>query len=225
MRHGLVCLITVVALAATATAWPPIEEIAQAIAPLELPAEAMILETFELGLAQGRLLPEDALRLIGRLDQAAGTPVERERVLLIIADALHDDLPVTMLVSKASEGLARRIRLPVIAQGLAQRMALLVEVRALLWAKGIIVSDEETSLPQALPQERFERLVNVIAEVLGDHLAGGGSPLDGFGLYEEVERRLNWLASSSVIPAEDAELALSRIGPEDLTNVAIKALD
>jgi len=171
-----------------------------------------------------------------------GSAEEKESVLILIAQTIEDDLSPDILIDKAKQGLGPiyeqtgdtsspggsvtqpsypffRIR-----QEISVRRDLLVEVRALLYSKGIFVSEEGRAGVSSLPTKRFDLLVNNIAAALGDFLEAGGSPLDGYLMEEEVHSRLVNL-KGSVIVAEDVDLVLGRIGAADLTGAVRKALE
>ena len=200
-------------------------EVTHRIEALSLPHEAEIVSAFQMGFSQGRLSASDTLSLVERLAATGGSASDQDAILLAIAHALEDNLPVTMLQTKAAEGLARGVALPVIAQGLALRERLLAEVRDLLCSKNIFRAEEESPIvPPALPGPRFDLLVTHIADGLGDYLDGGGSPRDGYALLAEMTKRLN-LLKGSVIPAGDVELVVSRIEATDLTRTVLEALN
>ena len=209
-----------IALAETSVA-----DMSQALQILSPSSGEEILTAFKIGFSQGRLSLDEALHLVERLTAADGSLANKEIILLAIAHTLGDDLPVTTLVEKVEEGLARGIPLPQIEQRISQRGQLLAEVRDLLYSKGIFsVSEEAQAVLPSLPSSRFDLLVTHIADALGDYLEGGGSPLEGYLLFQEVNLRLSMLKASSVIPGEDVELVLSRIKPRDLTCV-LQSLD
>lgn len=202
-----------------------VADVSLALQALRLSSGEEILEAFKIGFSQGRLLPDEALHLVERLTAVEGAPADKEAILLTIAHALEDDLPVTTLVNKVAEGLARGVPLPRIEQGISRRGRLLAEVRDLLYSKGIFsVSEEAQAVSPSLPVPIFDLLVTHIADALGDYLEGGGSPLEGHLLFQEVSLRLSML-KGVVIPTEAVELALNRIGPADLTRVVLKVLD
>ena len=210
---------------ASCLAGPGIPEFERALSSLDLPGEAEIRQAFELGFSQNRLAVEEALLLVEGLAHAPGNGPEKQGILLIVAGALRDGLPSSMLVSKACEGLARGVPLPTIEQGLAQRGRLEVEVRDLLYAKRIFSAPTEAAAPSgALPPARFDALVSEIADALADYLEGGGSPLEGYLLLDAVTLRLTKL-SGTVLPPQDVSLVLARIEAGDLTSVVLNALD
>jgi hypothetical protein len=130
-----------------------------------------------------------------------------------------------MLSSKAAEGLARGVPLPVIAQGLALRERLLAEVRDLLYSERIFRAQEGVpAVSLALPAARFDLLLAHIADSLGDYVEGGGSPWNGDVILAGVASRLT-LLKGSVIPAEDVDLVLARIEAGDLTRAVLEALN
>ena len=200
-------------------------EVTHAIEALSLPHGGEIVAAFQTGFSQDGLSADDTLSLVQRLAAAGGSKSDQDAILLVIAHALEEDLPVTMLESKAAEGLARGVPLSVIAQGLALRERLLAEVRDLLCSKSIFRAKDGTlAIPPSLPGPRFDLLVTNIADCLGDYVDGGGSPLDGYALLAEMTKRLT-LLKGSVIPAEDVELVLSRADAADLTRTVLEALN
>jgi hypothetical protein len=171
------------------------------------------------------------------LAEKEGSVADKEAILSIIRHALEDDLPVEMLVDKIKEGLGpaeiaqAKVPLPQIVQEVSRRVCLLSEVRDLLWNKGIFSLPEgEKAVVPALSPKRFDSLVTEIADALGDYLEGGGSPLEGYLLFQTVSHRL-WTLSQltePVISKEDADLILNSdraIKPGELTRVVSKALE
>jgi hypothetical protein len=221
-----------VILAATSPA-----EVNQALSALSLTNAEEIMQAFEIGFSQGSLYPEEALHLVKRLTVAEGSKAEKEEILLTIAHALEDDLPVSLLVGKIEEGLARKVPLTVVLNGsggqhrilgLVQRAALLGAVRDLLYSKRIFGAPEGAkAVSTCLPNSRFDSLVNEIAAFLADYIEGGGSPLEGYRMFQEMGARLHSLAGlkEPVIPMEDVELVLERVGPGDLTNIVLRVLE
>jgi hypothetical protein len=211
-------------------------EVNQALSTL-CPANAPeIMAALEIGFAQGRIEPDEALHLIRRLSTVQGDPAEKEAILLTIAHALQDNLPVKILVDQVEEGLARNIPLTVILNGsggqprilgLVQRASLLEAVRDLLYSKRIFSAPEGTkAVSTCLPNARFDCLVSEIAGSLADYLEGGGSPLEGYLMFQQVSRRLQKLAGLREPPllVEDVDLVLERLTPTDLTNIVLAIL-
>ncbi len=216
---------------------PSISDVEQALAALSLAKGTEIMEALTLGFSQGCLQPAEALHLIERLTPNAGEPRDKEGILLTIAHAIQDGLPVTMLVEKAEEGLARNIPLSLILNGsngqprilgLNQREYLLGAVRDLLYSKGIFSCPPGTQpVPQSVPVARFDTLVNETADCLADYVEAGGSPLEGHLMYQQVSTRLtdlSKLTTPTILP-EDAKLVLDRITPADLTAIVLKIFE
>jgi hypothetical protein len=210
---------------ATCLAAPAISEFERALSGLALPGEAEIRQAFEAGFSQNRVEVEEALLLVEGLSHAPGNGAERQGILLVVAGALRDGLPASMLISKACEGLARGVPLSSIEQGIAQRARLEVEARDLLYGKRIFSAPAEAAAPPGvLPSARFDALVSEIADALADYLEGGGSPLEGYLLLDAVTLRLTRL-SGTALPPQDVSLVLARIEAGDLTSVVLNALD
>ena len=211
-------------------------EVNQALSALCPTRAPEIMAALEIGFAQGRIEPDEVLHLISRLAIVQGEPAEKEEILVIIAHALQDDLPVKILIDQVEEGLARNIPLTVILNGsggqprilgLVQRASLLEAVRDLLYSKRIFSAPEGTkAVSTCLPNARFDCLVSEIAGSLADYLEGGGSPLEGYLMFQQVSLRLQKLAGLREPPllAEDVDLVLERLTPTDLTNIVLAIL-
>ena len=221
---GILGIVVLLINCGIALAETTVADVAQALRALLLPRGEEILEAFKIGFDQERLLLEETLRLVTRLAAVEGSLADKEEILLTIASALMDDLPVKTLVNKALEGLTRGVPLIQIGLQVSIRAHLITEVRGLLYAKGIFVPDEEQTGSPFLSSERFDLLVIHIADALAEHVEGGGSPLDGYLLEDVVRLRFSKL-KGAVIPVEDVELVLARIGPGDLTRVVLEVLD
>ncbi len=212
------------------------EDVYRALAGLKLSHHDEIVQAFKVGFSLGRLHPDRMLRLVTRLAADEGATTEKEGILLTIARALEDDLPVSLLVDKTEEGLARRVPLGIILNGtvgetrilgLVQRKQVLETVRDLLYSKGIFcVSGKERAVATSLPISRFDRIVTEIADVICDYIESGGSPFDGHIIYDKVRVRLETLSQLREPPIlpEDVALVLERIEPGDLTNVILKVI-
>ncbi|GAG00108.1 unnamed protein product, partial [marine sediment metagenome] len=92
------------------------------------------------------------------------------------------------------------------------------------YSKGIFVATEGQAASAFLLPARFDILVIHIADALGEYLEGWGNPLDGYLLKEVVHLRLSNL-KGVVVPVDDVELILARIGPADLARVVKEVLD
>jgi len=184
-----------------------------------------ILFTIELGMTQADFPAEPLLRLIDRLASHPGAVFEKDGILIILAHALEDGLPIEGLVGKALEGLARNVSLQQIEQGLSQLLILLAETRDLFYSKGIFnaPAGAPQAVPTAIPTLRFNQLLIHVSGTIGDFLESGGSPFEGHLLYQGMHNRLTMLQGITLLP-EDVELVLDRIEPSDLTQVALVAV-
>ena len=221
----LVTILLVGLLMVGATAQIPLAEFDQALHAIPVSNPGFILSTIELGMTQPDYPAEQHLQLIERLANHPAPPFEKEAILLVLAHASEDGLPIEGLINKALEGLARGVPIQQIEQGLSSRVQLLAETRDLLYSKGIFSapSGVPQSAPTAIPTERFNQLLIHISEAIGDFLEGGGSPFEGHVLYQEVRNRLMMLQGVTLL-LEDVELILDRIEPSDLTQVALAAV-
>ena len=212
-------------LAMGASAQVPLMEYEQALYSIPVSNPDFILFAIELGMTQGDFPAEPLLRLIDRLGSHPEASFEKDSILLGLAHALKDGLPIEGLINKALEGLARSVSLQQIEQGLSKRLTLLAETRDLLYSRGIFSAPAGSpqTTATAIPTLRFNQLLIHISETIGDFLEGGGSPFEGHVLYQEVRNRLTMLQGVTLLP-EDVELVLGRIGPSDLTDVAVAAV-
>jgi hypothetical protein len=203
----------------------PLTEYAQALAAIPVSNPDYILSKIELTMSQQDFPAQPLLRLIDRLGSHAAPAAEKEAILIVLAHALEDGLPIEGLISRASEGLARSVPLPQIEQGLTMRLTLLAETRDLFYSKGIFSAPAGAypAISTAIPMVRFNQLVIHVSEPIGEFLEGGGSPFEGAALYEEVHNRLTMLQGVTLLP-EDVALVLDRIEPSDLTQVALAAV-
>ncbi len=224
-KSGLIALLLVVWLAASAAAQIPISDFEQAFLAIPVSDVARFVTAVELGMSQPDFPVAEVLRFIERLTSTAYSAPEKEAVLAHVIAAMEDGLPVDGLVTKGLEGLARGVPLQQIERSLHQRLILLAETRDLLYAKGIfsVAPGSPQSVPTALPTPRFNLLVTHISDTIADYLEGGGSPFEGETLYQEVRFRLTSLEGAILI-AEDVDLVLKRVEPADMTRVALSAV-
>jgi hypothetical protein len=202
-----------------------LDNFAEALASIPVANSTRILAALDDGLKSSccGFPADETLRLVKRLASASGTAADKEAILLVITQAIEQDLPIDSLLNKANEGLARGVALSSLRQLLAQRLDLLEESRDLFYVRGIFRASPGASVAAgaaALPSSRFDALLSNLGDALGDYLESGGSPFGSQKIYEEVQARLTLLAGS-VLAAEDVELLLSRIGAEDLKQVVL----
>jgi len=214
-----------------------VNDVQQALVSLIPTRASEIMSAFSLGFDQGRLNVPDTLHVIIRLRDYSGEQSDKEGILLTIAHALQDDLPAAMLIEKAEEGMARRIPLNVILNGvkgqprilgLTEREYLLSATRDTLYSKGIFSAPPGAkAAAQSLPLSRFDTLVSETADALADYVESGGSPLEGHLLYRQVSDRLTDLSNlkAPIVMPSDAQLVLERITPADLTSYVLKLFE
>ena len=208
-------------LAITGAAQVTISQISQELATIPMVDADRIITAFVLGFQQSDFPAEQVLRFIERLSSAQGTPAEKESILLILAHALEEGLPIDELVNKGSEGLARRVPLRLIDHGLSQRLLVMIEVRDLMYAQGIFSAPAGApAVPPVLPLPLFNQFVMHVADAIGDYLDGGGSPLDGHAIYQNVVLRLTAL-QGVIFPPDAVDLVLERLNPSDLAQIAL----
>jgi len=201
-------------------------DVKEELQSLGLRSTTEIMSAIETGFLQGRLAPDEMVCLLSNLAAYNGEREDKETILITIARALkNDSLPVTMLISKVEEGLARKVSLQAIKQMVSERASLLAEVRDLLYTNLIFTSSEHGQENCfVLPLPRFDFLVTQIADTLANYQESGRSPLEGYLVYQEMHTRLSMLERNAIIPAEDVELVLERIKPESLTRILSNVL-
>jgi len=245
-RIGSIFLLALVLIGTVgATAQITLADFDRALSAIPLGAHDRILQAIDLGLATPGFPASGLLSLIERLAAVPAASEDKELVLLLftralearmsidgllpigfdLADALEEGLPVEGVILEAFKGIAQGSPVAVIEEGIRQRLILLQEVRDLLFTRGIFRATPggSGSSPTALPPARFDQLVVQIADAVSDYLEGGGSPFEGAALYALVADRLRRLPATVVLP-EDVDLVLDRIGPADLTQVALAAM-
>lgn len=154
------------------------------------------LQTLQAGFAKGfadkRITPDTALRLCQRLKQTAAPISLREGVLQIIARALLEELPVTMLVDKAFEGLTKGVPLDVINDDLFERKTTLSEVKTLLASKGITIklTIRIGMVTIQLTLEIVDTTITEAAGALEDYVRSGGKLEDANAIKSAVQLRL-----------------------------------
>ena len=224
LRRNWLILGLLVLMAPVVSAQTALADFSEALSSIPLENPGFILSAIDVGLAQDGFPGPDVLRVIERLATDSSPTKDKETILRTLAEALHEGLPINDLVTKTFEGLARRIPLTEIERGLEQRLALLIELRDTLYAVGVFSAPAgAAAVASALPTARFNRLLMNIADAVADYIEGGGSPLEGHAMYEEVRIRLTML-QGTVLPIEDVQIALERIAASDLTRAALAAL-
>lgn len=152
-----------------------------------------LMTAFEKGFNDKRITPDTALKLCQRLKQSAASISLREEILQIIAAALVEELPVTMLVDKTFEGLTKGVALDVIRNELVERKATLSEVKALLTSKGITIglTIRFGTATLKLTLEAVDTVITEAAGALEDYVRGGGKLEDATAIKSAVQLRLS----------------------------------
>jgi hypothetical protein len=154
------------------------------------------LQTLQAGFSKGfsdkRITPDTALRLCQRLKQSSAPISLREGVLQIIGRALLEELPVTMLVDKAFEGLTKGVPLDVINDDLLERKTTLSEVKTLLATKGVTINltIRFGAVTLQLTLEAVDTAITEAAGALEDYVRGGNKLDDANAIKATVQLRL-----------------------------------
>ncbi len=174
-------------------AQPTPEDVYKCFAELGVSDLQALQTAFAKGFADKRITPEVALRLCQRLKQTAAPISLREGVLQIIGRALVEELPVTMLVDKAFEGLTKGVPLDVINDDLLERKMTLGEVKTLLASKGITIglTIRFGTITLQLSQDAVDTAITEAAGALEDYVRGGGKLDDANAIKSAVQLRLS----------------------------------
>lgn len=180
-------------LAAVIVAQPTPEDVYKCFAELGVSDLQTLQTAFAKGFADKRITPEVALRLCQRLKQTAAPISLREGVLQIIGRALLEELPVTMLVDKAFEGLTKGVPLDVINDDLLERKMTLGEVKTLLASKGITagLTIRFGAITLQLSLDAVDTAITEAAGALEDYVRGGGKLDDANAIKSAVQLRLS----------------------------------
>ena len=205
-----------------ATAQVTLAEYEEVLRGLPVSNMEMALAALARGLAYEDFPSQPLMLLLTGLCTRPAPIEEKEALILVLLQALSDDLPVQGLVSKGLEGLARGIPLPLIRMDLQGRRILLAETRVTLASKGVVAQrgGEQISAQTALPTLRLRQILIEISEPIADFLAGGGSPTeDHLALYMDVANRLTSLRGIKLL-AEDVILVLEQMTSQDFAAIA-----
>jgi len=137
--------------------------------------KSTVASGFLRGISDGRITADTALGFLQRLTAADGSTNDLEIILAAIATGLLQDLPVEMLINKVDEGLARGFSLDVIAGEVVERGQTLLEVKAMLTGKGIVIATDGNGFSLIA----VDAAVTDIANVLENHVRSGKASNDG----------------------------------------------
>ncbi len=205
-----------------------LDDFARVLESIPVSNGARILAAVDVGLKSSccGFPANETYRLFERVASTTGSASDKEAILLVIAAAIEEGLPIDNVLNKANEGLARGISLTALRPFLAQRMRLLEECRDLFFSRGIFRATPGVPVAagaSALPASRFDALLSNTADALGDYLESNRSPFDSQTIYNEVQARLALLSTSVLDPA-DVELFESRVTPQDLEHVLVSVV-
>lgn len=193
---------------------------------LEVSAQtkATLLQAFQKGFKEGAIAPQRALQLLQRINGSGAAIELREQVLLTIAKALLEEVPVEMLMSKVEEGLARGQPMAEILAEIGERKATLEEVKALLEGKGFKIGLELRvgSVTLKLNIGLTGLVITDVAGALEDYVRDGNDPAASLAVKQAVSLRLQrdrsvptaltgWV-SASVSPDEFGRIARNIAG-------------
>ncbi len=174
MRRNTLVLAALLAWGVAWLAWAATEQdVANLIDNMSISsaAKATVKSGFLRGIQDGRLSADGAFDFLQRVSTSGAPIADRETVLVAIASALLEDLPVEMLINKVVEGLARGLAMDVIAAEVVERRQTLGEVKALLNQKGATAAN--------FAQTAVDAAITDIATVLESHVRDGKDPNDG----------------------------------------------
>ena len=175
------------------SAQPTPEDVYKCFVELGVSDLQTLQTAFAKGFADKRITPDTALKLCQRLKQSSAPISLREGILQIIARALLEELPVTMLVDKAFEGLTKGVALDLINDELLERKTTLSEVKALLASKGVTISltIRFGMVTLKLTLEAVDTTITEAAGALEDYVRGGGKLDDANAIKSAVQWRLS----------------------------------
>jgi len=207
----------------TAAAEPVTEQDVYNYIDQQLHVSAQVKETLKAalkkGFADGRITPERALQFLQRIEATVASVELKEGVLLTIAFALLEDLPVEMLINKVEEGLAKGVTMDLILAEIQERFFTLREVKLLLDGKGLKVNLEiQVGLfSLKLSITLMDIVITDIAGALEDYVRGGGNPEDTKGVKEAVISRLR---QDKRVPDPMTNLIEQIVSGEELSQIA-----
>ncbi len=193
MRYFFIAALIFGVVGGVAIAQPTPEDVYKCFAELGVSDLQTLQAGFAKGFSDKRITPDTALKLCQRLKQSTAPISLREGVLQIIARALLEELPVTMLVDKAFEGLTKGVPLDVINDDLLKRKTTLSEVKTLLASKGIVIKLTIRFGPVTvqLTLEVVDTTITEAAGALEDYVRGGGKLDDANAIKSAVQLRLS----------------------------------
>jgi nucleotide-binding universal stress UspA family protein len=209
---ALAVLLSIAALAATE------QDVLNLIAQLPFSSadKAFLTTSYKKGMDEGRLAPDVAMDLLQKVGVQNNAPVDqRKDVLVTIGQALLEELPVDMLISKAEEGVAKGVPMSDILQEIQERKATLEQVKALFDQRGIHSNVTDRSSPYSQPI--IDAAITDVAGSLEDYVRGGNNPNDATAVKAAV---LNTLKLDGRLPTTLVSAIDEHVSEIDLDTIA-----
>ena len=158
--------------------------------PFSTADKTFLSTAYKKGMDEGRLAPNLAMDLLQKVGVQNNAPVDqRKDVLVTIGQALLEELPVDMLISKAEEGVAKGVSMSDILQEIQERKVTLEQVKTLFDQRGLHSNVTDRSSPYT--QESIDAAITDVAGSLEDYVRGGNNPNDATAVKATVESTLN----------------------------------
>lgn len=177
--RGLILGLALAALLSSAALAATEQEVLNLIGqlPFSTADKAFLSTSYKKGMDEGRLAPDLAMDLLQKVGVQSNAPVDQRRdVLMTIGQALLEELPVDMLISKAEEGVAKGVPMSGILQEIQERKATLEQVKALFEQRGVHSNLTDRSSPYS--QASIDAAITDVAGSLEDYVRGGNNPND-----------------------------------------------
>jgi len=184
--------------------------------PFSTADKNFLSSSFQQGLKDGRLTPDQAIELLQKVGLQNSAPIEqRKDVLVTIGQALVAGLPVEMLVSKAEEGVAKGVPMSEILKDVQERKTTLTQVKALFDKRQIRSSKADRASPYS--QASIDAAITDVASTLEDYVRSGNNPNDGSAVKDTVVRALE---RDGRLSANLVKLINERLSEIDLGTIA-----
>ncbi|HED04319.1 MAG TPA: hypothetical protein ENI60_06090 [Candidatus Fraserbacteria bacterium] len=157
--------------------------------PFSTADKNFLADSFQKGLKDGRLTPDQAMDLLQKVGLQNSAPIEqRKDVLVTIGQALVAGLPVEMLVSKAEEGVAKGVPMSEILKDIQERKTTLTQVKALFDKRQIRSSTADRA--SSYTQASIDAAITDVASALEDYVRSGNDPNDASAVKDAVSKTL-----------------------------------
>jgi len=184
--------------------------------PFSATDNSFLATSYKKGMDDGRLTPDQAVDLIQKVGLQNNAPVDqRKDVLVTIGQALLEELPVDMLVSKAEEGVAKGVSMSDILKQIQERKVTLEQVKALFDQHGIRSNVADRTSPYT--QTIIDAAISDVASALEDYVRGGSNPNDAASVKTAV---LATLKQDGRLPAGLVSSIDEHVSDSDLSAIA-----